>query len=151
MQYAYRSHFKALTNMFYRFLSALLVLCIHNLPSIRSSDIEGPIGSRVASSLRAPNRTRLLASALVYSSRRSRQLRRAAISRLPPHEKRTIRVRWLYLPCCITGASSLFVRCSSSLADLTFAAAGPPSFSTSGLPKLWKHHNTPHSIPSNSW
>jgi hypothetical protein len=82
MQYAYRFHCKALTIMFYLFLLSLLVLCIHNLPSIRSTDVEGPIGSRVASSLRAPNRSRLLASTLVHASRRSRQLRRAAIFRL---------------------------------------------------------------------
>jgi hypothetical protein len=37
--------------MFYRFLLDLLVLCIHNMPFIGSSDLEGPIGSRVASSL----------------------------------------------------------------------------------------------------
>jgi hypothetical protein len=83
MQSAYRSCCKALTNMLYLFLLGLLVLGIHNHPSIRSSDIEGPIGSRVASSSRAPNRTRLLPSTLVYASRRSRQLRRAAILRLP--------------------------------------------------------------------
>jgi hypothetical protein len=35
-------------------------------------------------------------------------------------------VRWLYLSCYITGASSLFVWCSNSLVDLTFAVAGPP-------------------------
>jgi hypothetical protein len=123
MQYAYRSHCKALTNMFHLFLSGLLMLCIRKLSSTGSSDLEGPIGSRVASSSRAPNRTRLLAS--VYASRRSRHLRRAAIFRLPAYGKRTIRVRWLYLSCYTTGTSSLFVRCSSSLADLTMQLQVP--------------------------
>jgi hypothetical protein len=125
MRYAYRSHCKALTNMFYLFLLGLLVSCTHDLPFIRLSDFEGPIGSRMASPLRAPNRTRLLASALVFASRRFRHLRRAAIFRLLAYEKRTTRVTWLFLSCYTTGASSLFARCSSSLVDLTFAAAGP--------------------------
>jgi hypothetical protein len=126
MRYAYRSHCKTLTNMFYVFLLGLLVLCIFDLSSIGPSDLEGPIGSRVASSLRAPNRTRLLASALVYASRRSRQLRHAAIFRILAQGRRTTRVSRLDLAYYTTGTSSLFVRCSSGLVDMTFAAAGPP-------------------------